>query len=114
MSSSLSPADLSYPQQLTLQKYSSSPLSFFPQQRFICILKQDLFASRTSPAECVLQASWLLLIRVISTTCSHLHIPSVSRICFSNEVARVFPKQSIGMFISSSRIIPQNRARIQI
>src|SRR4051812_10428762 len=37
MSSSLSPADLSYPQQLTLQKYSSSPLSFCPQQRFNCV-----------------------------------------------------------------------------
>src|SRR3954469_20953095 len=40
MSSSLSPADLSYPQQRTLQKYSSSPLSFCPQQRFICFLSR--------------------------------------------------------------------------
>src|SRR4051794_9349788 len=29
------------------------------------------------------QASWLLLIRVISMTCSYLHIPRMSRICFS-------------------------------
>src|SRR4051812_5334582 len=44
------------------------------------------------------QASRLLPIRVISMTCSYLHIPRMSRICFSSEVARVFPKQIIGMF----------------
>src|SRR3954468_10187490 len=54
MSSSLFPADLSYPQQLTLQKYSSSPTEFLPSAEIHMHPQQDLFSSRTSPAECVL------------------------------------------------------------
>src|SRR4051812_38861544 len=56
------------------------------------------------------QASWSLLTRVISTTCSYLHIPRVSRICFSSEVTRVFPKQLIGMFISPKQDLFPNQS----
>src|SRR3954464_12307198 len=54
MSSSLSPVDLSYPQQFALQKYSSSPTEFLPSAEIHVHPQQDLFSSRISPAEGVL------------------------------------------------------------
>src|SRR3954470_5081998 len=54
MSSSLFPMDLSYPQQLALQKCSSPLTEFLSSAEIHMHPQQDLFSSRISPAECVL------------------------------------------------------------
>src|SRR4051812_31970357 len=92
MPSSLSPVD-----------FSSSPVDCYAD---VFIFPTELFLSRDSCASSAeylsfkdfpsgmrsTQASEFPPIRVVFMSCPYLHIPRVSRVCFSNEVASVFPQ----------------------